>query len=103
MQDIKDGAMLETTGFGDSQEALNEERTMVGLSAVGHARPQDGMTERSLGDVMGGFEARRGDKAPQGDVQGQQVTTGLCRAGATAEHTFGQPMTDIALNSWEFR
>ena len=103
MQDIKDGAALETARFGDRQDTLDEERAMVGLSAVRHTPPQDGMTERPFGNVMGRFDAGGGDEAPQGDVQGQQMTTGLCRGGARAEGTFGQPMANMALNGWKFR
>ncbi len=88
----KNGALLAAAGFGNGQHALDKKPTVIGVRAMRGAAPDDRMTERSFGSVVGGLDAWRRDEGPgnrrlHGGIQGDQAATGFGRAVTRAEQT----------------
>ncbi len=69
--------------------ALVKQATVVGPGVMGGAPPPDRMAEGALGRVVGRLDAGCGHQAPQGLVQGDQVTAGLGGARAGASDALG--------------
>jgi hypothetical protein len=57
-QEVEDGALLLAAGFNDGQDAFDKATTVVGLSAMRGAPPDNRVTQGALGAVVGGLKIR---------------------------------------------
>jgi hypothetical protein len=76
-QEVKDRALLLATGFNHGQDTFDKAAASIRLSTMGITPPDNGMTQRAFGVVVGWFKAGNRCKAPQVWISRQQAATRL--------------------------
>ena len=79
--EVKAIALLLATGFDGGKNALDEGAAVGRMSAIRQAAPDDGVTQGTFRNMVGGFDAGMGSEGPQGGFKCQEVGTGACRLG----------------------
>ena len=76
-QKVKDRPLLLATGFNHRQDAFDKAAAQIRLGAMRGATPDDRMTQRAFGTVVGRLKTGYGYKPPQVRISSQQATTRL--------------------------
>ncbi len=99
--EVEAGPFLQATGFHDGQDARDKGTAPGGVRAIRQAPPDDRVTERALGTVVGGFHAGILGIRPERVPQAKQIATSLSGLRGLASRAYHQPRLEVRLDSRE--
>jgi transposase InsO family protein len=76
-QKVKDRALLLATGFNYGQDAFNKAAAALRLGTMGAMPPDNRVTQRAFGTIVGRLKAGYGYESPQIRISSQQATARL--------------------------
>jgi hypothetical protein len=76
-QEVKDRTLLLATGFNPRQNPFDKAAAAIRLGTMGVTPPDNRVTQRTFGTIVGRFKAGYGYESPQIRISSQQATTRL--------------------------
>ena len=95
----EDGAVLLSAGFDDREQRFHEAATCDTLCPERELSPDDGMAQRTLGCVVGGFDVFVIDECPEVVEMVEQFRAGRFCRGVSAPLPFFQNHVELALQA----